>query len=617
MTEVIEQNEESVGDLVRRLEKNYISGTIKPSKYVTMSPSEDVNRIYAYLDSKHISGETDSLGREKPFFNIVLAARNIWFRSTDLDRKNIRIPATKSGDVITSFLATAKLHEWMKRENFGTFLNDWGINSAGFNESVLKFVKKDGRLIPSVTPWNKIICDFIDFKNNPKIELLELTEAQLYKSKYNKTQIKALCDALRARETLEKQHKDTNNSKYVKLYEVHGEFSQAVYKKAKGLEVKEGDSEIYFQQTHVVSFVESKDPGKYQDFTLYSGKEEKDPYMLAALLPEVDGSIALKGSVKTLFESQWMENHSVKAIKDQLDVASKLVFQTSDGNFVGQNVLTSIESGDILIHEFNRPLTQINNGSHDITSLQNFGQMWKNLGNEITGVSESMLGVTPKSGTAWRQTEAILEESHSLFEIMMENRGLDTEEMLREHVIPFLKTQLDTTDEIATTLESYGIDRIDSVYIKNTAVRRNNKKKLDTVLNAKLDGSLGDEMTGIPEIAQEEGMVRDQLSTLGTQRFLKPSEISSVTWKKKFKDFEWTAEVDITNENINREAMTTINTLITLLADPARAQFFETPKGKFLFNKALELTNAVSPIELSSIPSTPPPAQQEVPATPV
>ena len=83
-----------------------------------------------------------------------------------------------------------------------------------------------------------------------------------------------------------------------------------------------------------------------------------------------------------------MLNHTAKQIKDQLDLASKLIFQTSDGNFVGQNALTSIESGDIMIHQINQPLTQLANNSHDITSLQNFGQQWKALGNEITGVSE-------------------------------------------------------------------------------------------------------------------------------------------------------------------------------------------------------------------------------------
>jgi hypothetical protein len=81
--------------------------------------------------------------------------------------------------------------------------------------------------------------------------------------------------------------------------------------------------------------------------------------------------------------------------------------------------------------------------------------MWKSLGSEIAGISESMLGNTAPSGTAWRQVEALLQESHSLFELMTENKGLDIEKMLRKYVIPFLKKKLDTKEEIVATLEAH------------------------------------------------------------------------------------------------------------------------------------------------------------------
>lgn len=593
MSDTVTKNEQGVGEVVRRLEREYINGQTISSKYVTTSLSEDVNKIYAYLESKHVSGEFDSQGREKPFFNIVLAARNIWFRATDLDRKNIKVKPSKSQETITAFLATIMLKEWMRKENFGQFLNDWGINSAGFNESVLKFVEKEGRLISTVVPWNRIICDPIDFANNPKIEVLELTEAQLYKNKsYDQDKVKKLCDALQSRETLDRQRKDNNKATYVKLYEIHGEFSQAFYKLAQGIEPKKGDDDIYFQQMHVISFVTSKKVGEFEDFTLFSGKED-DPYMMTALLQEVDGSISLRGAVKSLFDAQWMQNHTVKSIKDQLDLASKLIFQTSDGNFVGQNALSSIESGDILIHAQNQPLTQIANNSHDVASLQSFGQMWKSLGNEIVGISESMLGANPPSGTAWRQTNQLLTESHSLFEIMTENKGLAVERMLREKIIPFLKKKLDHSKEISAILEAHDIQKIDAKYITNTAIRATNKKVKQTILS-------GDSVT--PEqqaqmMQEHQQQVQGQLSDQGDQRFFAPSGISSVTWKKLFKDFEWEVEVDITGEDSpDKEDMDTLTTVLQTIANNPRVLY--DPNAKLIFNKILTITGAVSPLEL-------------------
>lgn len=599
MEKTLLEQDSDIGELVRKAENDFTSATTHISKYVDLSLYEDISRIYAYLESKHTSGDTDSMGREKPFFNIVLAARNVWYRATDIDRKNVKIRSTKSSDDIGSFLATVHLQEWMRRENFGQFLNNWGINSAGFNETILKFVEQDGKLNPSIVPWNRIICDQIDFNNNPKIEILEMTEAQLRKNKsYNQELVEKLCDAVTARETVDRQKKDTKNN-YIKLYEVHGELPLSY------LTGKDEDGDEYVQQMHVISFVATKEKGKFDDFTLYSGKEAKDPYMITALLPEVDGSVALRGSVKTLFDAQWMQNHTTKAIKDQLDLASKLIFQTSDGSFVGQNVLTAIENGDVLIHKVNEPLTNVANNSHDITALQGYAEQWKRLGNEITGISESMLGQTAPSGTAWRQVDALLQENHSLFELMTENKGLAIEQMLREYVIPFLKKKMNHSKEISTTLKAHDITKIDSKYINNYSVQQTNKALKESILNGQpVSTDQQAQMTN-----QNALQAKQSLQDQGNQRFFAPSDIKDITWKELFKDLEWEVEVDVTNENLDKDALTTLNTMMmTLGKNPT---LLDDPRIQMLWNKMLELTGAISTLEISSVPAPQPKGQPQ------
>ncbi len=599
--QLTDSTESDIGALVRKAETNFISGGgALMSKYVTTDLYEDINTIYAYLESKHLTGETDSMDREKPFFNIVLAARNIWFRATDIDRKNIKIKPTKESDTMAAFLATVHLQDWMRRENFGAFLNDWGLELAGFNSAVVKFVEADGELHKMVVPWSRLIVDQIDFKSNAKIEILELTEAQLYQRKgYDKDMVEKLCEARAARQTTDGANKDQKGD-YIKLYEVHGNLPLSY------LTGKEKDEDTYVQQMHVISFVASKEKGKFDDFTLISGREAKDPYMLTSLLPATDGSISLNGSVKNLFQVQWMQNHTVKSIKDQLDLASKMIFQTSDGNFVGMNALQNIENGDILIHQTNQPLTQINNGSHDITSLQAFGQMWKSLGNEISGISESMLGANPPSGTAWRQTEALLNESHSLFEIMTENKGLAIEEMLRTYVIPFLKKKMDTAKEIAATLDSYDIQKVDKKYVPNEAKKRVNSKLVNKVLNLK---NVSPEEQA--RMVNEEALsVQNSLAEQGDQRFFKPDDVSDVTWKKSFKDLEWDVEADITSEaTFTKEDLATLSTVMQTIA--TNPMVLSDPNAKLIFNKILTITGAVSPLELASQP-VPSPIQPQI-----
>lgn len=596
----------TIGELVRELESNFISGTgTLTSKYVTSDLYEDINKTYAYLESKHISGETDSLGREKPFFNIVLAARNIYYRATDIDRKNIEVKPTKTRDVIPAFIATVHLQNWMRKENFGAFLNDWGLDLSGFNSSVVKFVEKGENLHAMVVPWSRLIVDPINFDANPKIEILELTEAELYNRVrthgYDKEMVEKLCDAVQARELTDRTKKDIK-SNYIKLYEVH--FNGSL----KLVTGKDSDEDTFEQQMHVISFVESKERGKFDDFTLVSGREEQDPYMLTALLPATDGSISLNGSVKNLFEAQWMMNHTVKSIKDQLDVASKLIFQTADGNFVGRNVLSAIEQGDILIHQLNMPLTQVNNTSHDISAQESFGNMWKGLSSEINGVSESMMGNVAPSGTAWRQVEALLQESHSLFELMTENKALYIEQMLRRFVIPHLKKQMDTTEEIAATLEAHNISKIDSIYVPAEAARRFNEKVVQDVITA-LET---DDMSKIPspyqpDVAQQE--VKQEMAPLGQQRFFVPSDIPATTWKEVLKDLEWDLEINITGEAVDKQTvLTTLSTALNAVANPAYAN---NPQAQLVVSKILSATGVISPLEVASLPPPQPVAPQE------
>src|ERR1700712_5519568 len=108
----------SVHEIVRDAERNYLSGNVTLGKYVEWSMHDTIATIDAYLNSKHTSGPTDALGRDKPFFNIVTAAVNIWYRATDIDRKDIRIMPDGADTVALAFLATVLLQRWMREARF-------------------------------------------------------------------------------------------------------------------------------------------------------------------------------------------------------------------------------------------------------------------------------------------------------------------------------------------------------------------------------------------------------------------------------------------------------------------------------------------------------------------
>lgn len=573
--------------IVRKLHNDFTQGTTTLGKYVTWSLHDTIEKIDAYSNSKHTSGDKDSLGRDKPFFNINTAAQNIWYKATDVDRKDIKIKAGRAKDTIVSFLLNIHLQEYMKKEKTGMFLNNWGRTLAKYGSAVVKFVEKGGGLHMNVIPWNRLIIDSVDFYNNPVIERLFYTPSQLRNNKsFDQEKVKMLLDALTTRKTMDNQQMDSS-SEYIELYEVHGEFPLSY------LTGKEKDETEYVQQMHVISYV-GDGKGKFDDFTLVSGREKKNPYMITHLIEE-DGRVMGIGSVEHLFDAQWMVNHSVKAIKDQLDLASKLIFQTSDPAFVGTNVLEAIETGDVLIHAPNQSLTQIANNSHDITSLQNYSQQWKTLAQEITSTPDAISGGTMPSGTAYRQVAVLNQEVHNFFDMMIENKALYLEEMLREYIIPHLKTKFDTSEEIATTLDIENITKLDAMYVKSETNRIVNEINKNAILSGKVAEPVDEQAI--------QGQVTEVLKEQGDQRFIKPSEIDTKTWKEIFDGIEYSVNVEISNEASNKSERLT--TLTELLQTVARSpQILQDPNGKIFFNKILEESSIMSPLQLSYAPQT-------------
>lgn len=593
--------QENIFDIIRKAEQDYMAGNTKISEYVNFSLKDNVNKVEAYINSKHISGEYDSQGRKKPFFNIVTSAINIWFRATKIHRQNIRIRSRNNAGVIPAIFYNVILQNWMKEtdeegNNFGTFLVKWGMTQAKHGSAITKFVERGDTLTATVEPWTRTIIDAIDFRKAPVVVKLELTPADLKKNElYDQEIVEKLLFTKSTRKDLNKESQDNKND-FIEVYEIHGELPLSIYKEGKGEEVLDGDDKIYIQQTHHVSYLGSGNDGDgYENFTLYCGKE-KDPYLITHLLEE-DGRSKSIGAVEHLFEAQWMVNHDKKNIKDQLDLASKLMFQTADETFIGRSVLTDIENGFIAVHKPNMPLTQLQNNSHDVSSLQASVQSWQSLGMDVTNTPEAQRGAQQPSNTPALLVQQLVQQSQSLFEEMTINRGLDLEKMMRKFILPFIDKKLSRMgkEEISAILEHEGIKQIDALYVPSKAVHNYNKYFADTVLSG------GNPVPYTPDVqAQHEQAVKDELQKLGSQRFFSPGDVS---WKELFKDFDKYCEIEITNENSNKQMeLATLGTVLTQLV-----QMGDVANARFVLSKIMERSGVVHPSELSQIQSAPMP----------
>lgn len=554
----------NLGAIIRRAEDNLTQGNVQINSYVNHNLFDTVERIDAYLNDSFIDGDTDSLGRPKPFFNLVTATANTWWRATDIDRKFIKFIPSGTRGVIQAYAAYALLQNWMRKNNFANFLNRWGLSLARYGSSVVKFVEKDGELIPSVIPWNRLIVDPVDFYALPRIEKLYKTPAQLKDMAtkghpdyvgLNEKVVEELLGDISTRKNLSGNQKD-NVSEFIEIYEVHGKLSKVVYQKSKNQEPKDEDKNIFFQQMHIVCFTKNES-GKFDDFTLYSGKESEDPYMITHLIEE-DGRTLGKGAVEILFNSQWMMNHSMKNMKDYLDLASKLLFQTSDENLLDRNVLTSVETGSIFVTKQNQGITQISNTAQNISSIMAFANQWNVGSKDMSSTPDAYRGNPQPSGATATGTLALQQQSASLFELMTENKATYLIQMLRKFVIPNLKKSMNKSEEISAILRADDIRELDAAYVPDEAVKRYNQQAIDQIIQSK-----GQEIPEPfnPEIAIPQ--VQQSVSAFGNKRFFKPEEVSTKTWEKALKDFEWEVEIDVTGEGSDkRDLFIAINSFL-------------------------------------------------------
>ncbi len=298
-----------------------------------------------------------------------------------------------------------------------------------------------------------------------------------------------------------------------------------------------------------------------------------------------------------------MTNHYEKLLKDKLD-AQKDIYQTADKSYLGKNATNDIENNDVLVHEDQRPLTKINTETN-IAPLQSAGSAWMAIANLIGGISEAMIS-TPKAGTAWRSLQAQLQEAHSLFELMRENKGLSLAKNLNKHVIPFFEKQLDNRDEIVGILDDYQIKQIDAMYLPAEISRRMNRNKKDIVLSGQI-------YTPEMEVADEQQISQEVQGELqGNRRPISPSEVADKTWKEVFKDLEMKVDIDVTGEGKDFEGNSeTFKSILGFLANLQGRPM--TPQEELIFNKMLLNTRIVSPLELSFTKSNQQPQQTPAP----
>jgi hypothetical protein len=177
---------------------NYISEKVTITDAHQFSQYETIQQIENFMHSKFTSGQVDSRGNPKPFFNITKGNVNIAVRATDIDRKDIKMKESGSDDYFRAFVALKYNQELMKQMRLQDYLNEWGEDLPQNGSVVTEVIEKSKESKMSVTDWSTSVCDPASFDSAPFIKMLTLTPGELRlkeKEKWDADVIEALIEA--------------------------------------------------------------------------------------------------------------------------------------------------------------------------------------------------------------------------------------------------------------------------------------------------------------------------------------------------------------------------------------------------------------------------------------
>jgi hypothetical protein len=448
----------SIYEFVKEQRENYRSRTIEITEGYDFSQYQTLRTIELYHNSKFETGNKDSLLREKPFYNICKFRVNVATRATDLDTKNVKVKSEKLGADDAAFLLNLKNRNWMKQSAFAVFLNKFGHVRAKYGGALVKKTEQHGDLALHIMQWRNMITDQVDIQAGVKIERHYYTPADLKTSPPS-----GWTNIDRAIETAKKSQQATAGKSpgkqnitpgaYIEVYEVHGVLPTCYLAGTSDKYPETYGSEDSYERMMVAVVLDESDKDTVNGVTLFAGIEEADPYKYLSY-EEVEGRGLGVGVVEDLFEAQVWTNYSVKQKKDILDLAGKIIFQTADQNIAAKNVLTDIESGTILTHALNAPITQVNNVPAGIGGLAQLMSDWNEQAQNVTSTYPAILGQTPPHGTAFRLQAGLVNEASALFEYRRQEAGLFIQEIYRDWILPFLVKQMRNSKEIIADLDA-------------------------------------------------------------------------------------------------------------------------------------------------------------------
>lgn len=543
------------------------------------NPKEIIRTVEFYSNSQYLSGNTDSLGREKPFYNIGNYRVTVAKVATDLDVKDIRYEPDSLKYSIQAMLINKKLFELLKEIKFSKTLNDGGLARPKYGGLILKKKEEKGKIDISVVDWANTDFDPSDVLGGAFIETFWLFPSQLVEMSDVWENVDEAITAY------EKYNKGKPGR--IEIKEVTGEFPLEFDPNYTGK-----DGYKYQKMCFYISVVGKK------KFFHYCEHEKESRYKY---LPwEAVGTSLGRGIWEDGFESQVWQNDAIISMKNALDISGKVIVST-DSQRVSGNAITGVDNGHIFQLEKGATIASLNLSPSTWPEFEKAIELWNNQYDKTASTFDANTGEAPTAGTPYSQTALLNQVANSPFEFRREEWGIFLNEVLNDWVLPYLKKAIKKEGVIVAEFDEGELEIIDEAFAEYKG-REHFKEQI-------LAGNVPTE-EDMNEVRQE---TRTLLTKTGKKREI---EIPA-----GFLDVEGKITANITGELKNKQAilqsLDNIFKTVSATYNPATGTYaaLQDPTLSKIFNYIVETAGIpLSSVQISQPKQT---ASLPAPATPV
>lgn len=344
---------------------------------------ETIRTIEFYTDSKYLFGQTDELGRDKPFYNIVNYRLNTAEKATQFNLSRVTLlPDVTDGeesDPIRVRLLDKELHDWFKKTNYQASVHIQNHVRPKYGGLMVKKIEKDDDLKVETVDWRNLITDPVDPLRGKIVEIHYLTPDQLKDKSAvwkNTGEAMELCRE-KQKTAIGGVYKPT--TKQIKVYEVYARFEEDDYQLTR-------------------SFMAGIDEGK--NILLRKDKVDALPYKF---LPwgKLSGRGLGRGVVEDGFEAQVWTNDTILKQRDILEHSAKVLYLTDDDT-VENNSLIGMDTGDIIHVSEGKRFQQVNVVPSSFPQLSSLIGQWDSQYERVSATFDAVTGANTPARTPFR-----------------------------------------------------------------------------------------------------------------------------------------------------------------------------------------------------------------------